>query len=156
MWTSNWKQFITLKKGEGKRCNVCAALDEERRRAINPEDKQRVVNQKHMHIDSVNTDRAVHVRGNLLAEQDALRPTVDGVNQLLRLSIDGMDQAHYKAARTFAASADLEKRWRPTLHVTGVNAHGHHEYHFIMGPEQAKGWQHGEHRCCKGSCCVLR
>ena len=30
VWKTNWKDLISLKKGEGKRCQICAQLDEQK------------------------------------------------------------------------------------------------------------------------------
>ena len=83
-------------------------------------------------------DRTVSVRGNRVAEECAKHPSIDGLGQELKMTIDGMDQAKFKVPRNTASSADLEPLWRPQLHVCGVIVHGHMECYFIMDSDRAK------------------
>ena len=53
-------------------------------------------------------DRAVSMRGNKLAEKDAANPSPDGVNQILKITIDGMDQAKFRVPRNLAASSQWD------------------------------------------------
>ena len=89
-------------------------------------------------MKEVMEDRTVSVRGNRVAEECAKHPSIDGLGQELKMTIDGMDQAKFKVPRNTASSADLEPLWRPQLHVCGVIVHGHMECYFIMDSDRAK------------------
>ena len=65
-------------------------------------------------------------------------PSVDGINQLLKITIDGMDQAKFRCPRNFALSAELESCFRPQLHMVGTICHGHFEAYFIMDTDQVE------------------
>ena len=65
-------------------------------------------------------------------------PTVDGINQLLKITIDGMDQAKFRCPRNLASSAEFDSCFRPQLHMVGTICHGHFEAYFIMDTDQAK------------------
>ena len=90
------------------------------------------------HVKEVMEDRTVSVRGNRVAEECAKHPSIDGLGQELKMTIDGMDQAKFKVPRNTASSAELEPLWRPQLHVCGVIVHGHMECYFIMDSDRAK------------------
>lgn len=74
----------------------------------------------------------------MLSEDAARKPTVDGLNQVVKITIDGMDQAKFKTPRNLASSKEWDKLWRPQLHVVGCIVHGHLETYWIMGPEVRK------------------
>ena len=65
-------------------------------------------------------------------------PSVDGINQSLNITIDGMDQAKFRCPRNFAFSDEFESCFRPQLHKVGTICHCHFEAYFIMGTNQAK------------------
>ena len=79
-----------------KRCKVWAKIDEERRQATTVEERAAVSQEKKNHIQAIMADRAVSVRTNRVAEEHSKVPSVDGINQLLKITIDGMDQAKFR------------------------------------------------------------
>ena len=92
--------------GQGKRCKECARLDEERLQATSEEEKAQVIAAKQFHIEAVQADRAVNTRGNSISEIHASKPSPDGCDQLLKCTIDGMDQAKYRCPRNLAGPGD--------------------------------------------------
>ena len=124
--------------GQGKRCKVCAKIDEERRQATTVEERAAVSQEKKNHIQAIMADRAVSVRTNRAAEEHSKVPSVDGINQLLKITIDGMDQAKFRPPRNFASSVEFDSCFRPQLHMVGTICHGHFEEYFIMDTDQAK------------------
>jgi len=139
VYHERWERYIGFRNiGQGKRCKECARLDEERLLAVSTEERAEIARKKKEHIDGVMADRQVSMRANRIAEQDAQRPTVDGVGQLLKLTIDGMDQAKFRCPRNLKSSAEFDSLFRPQLHVCGCIAHGHIEAYFIMNGDQAK------------------
>ena len=123
---------------QGKRCRVCARIDAERLLAVTAEERAEVVKAKGEHIRMVMADRGCSVRGNRIAERDAANPSVDGIGQILKINVDGMDQAKFKCPRNMASTAEFDACWRPQLHVVGAICHGHLEAYFIMNTDQAK------------------
>ena len=93
VWTQHWCHFLKFRNtGQGKRCKKCAIFDEQRMQATTTTEKALITQQKYQHIKEVMKDRAIEVRGNMLGQSHA-RSTSDGHGKLLKLSIDGMDQA---------------------------------------------------------------
>ena len=87
-----WNKYLKFRNiGQGKRCRICAQLDEERLKA-DPCDKAEICARKFEHLKGVMQDRKVDTRTSLLAKDDA-KLGDSGVGRLLKLSIDGMDQA---------------------------------------------------------------
>ena len=105
--------------GQMKRCKECARLDEMKSQAITQEERNTVAALKAAHIKEVMADRAINVRGNRISELDAQRPTADGHAQMVKLMLDGMDQAKFKVPR------NLEGRWAVAIVCKGVNPGKH-------------------------------
>ena len=89
-----WKLFIAFRNvGQGKRCRICASLDQERSQATSQAETADVIHRKKIHLVKVKQDRRLDVRTSFTAEQNAKHLNADGEGQVLKLSIDGMDQA---------------------------------------------------------------
>ena len=121
-----------------KRCKHCASLSEARIKAVNSDEKFEVQQQLRHHRDEVAADRQSGLRSNLISEDHSNAPSHDGMNQVIKFSIDGMDKSKFRDTRNLASSATLESCWRPDLHLCGAIAHGYIEAYFIMGPSQPK------------------
>ena len=93
--------------GQGKRCRTCARLDAERVQATSEEEKKRLAAEKAAHIKLVQDDRAINMRGNSTSELHAQKITGDGFGLLLKMSIDGMDQAKFKVPRNLEGLGDM-------------------------------------------------
>ena len=140
-----WKKYLRFRNiGQGSRCKICSQKDEERVQATSPEEQRRVEEEKKAHIQLVTADRAVNVRGNLLAAQQA-QSCLDGTfkaaqmaDSVWKIQIDGMDQAKFKMPRNITASAEFSGLHRPTLHVTGIVLHGWMELYFLLPSDCAK------------------
>ena len=134
-----WDKHLRFRgEGQGKRCKICARIDQERVQATNLQEQADVVDTKARHIKEVMADRDVSVRGNRIAEKDAREASVDGIGQLMKITIDGMDQAKFRCPRNLASSAEFDACFRPQLHVAGAVVHGHLEAYFIMNGDLAK------------------
>ena len=118
--------------GQGKRCRECAQMDEERLYCVSLEEKHALAAKKELHLKGNDADRKVSVRGNTLSENAAEAPSSDGVDQIIKVHMDGMDQAKFRQPRNLASSAEFASLWRPQLHVVGGIAWGHTEFYFIM------------------------
>ena len=90
------------------------------------------------HVNENKADRAINVRGNMMAEAHARDANDNGIGQLAKLTVDGMDQTKFKDPRNMASSKKWDSLWRPQLHVTGVIVWGHLEIYFIMDADMKK------------------
>ena len=139
VYRERWDKYLVFRGiGQGKRCRTCAQLDEERLQAAGNDERFEVAAKKRKHIADIMADRNVSIRGNSTSEKDAANPSVDGLGQILKITIDGMDQAKFKVPRNLATSAEWDHLYRPQLHVVGAIVHGHLEAYFIMNSDQAK------------------
>ena len=139
VWNDRWKHVLIFRnEGQGKRCKICAKLDEQRLQATTEEERANLAEEKNRHIKEIMMDREINMRINRIAEHDAENPTVDGLGQILKITIDGMDQAKFRCPRNLNSTAEFDGLWRPSLHVCGAIVHGHLECYFIMGGDTAK------------------
>ena len=138
-WDTSWKGILKIRNaGQHGRCQRCAELTAARQAAIDDETKARVREEHAAHVNAVMADRAVSNRASAMSEHAARHLPHDGNNQIIKLTIDGMDQAKFKCPRNLASSKGWEKLWRPQLHVVGVTAHGHIEAYYIMDADMKK------------------
>ena len=76
VWTERWRKLLPFRDvGQGKRCKVCAKIDEERRQATTAEERAAVAQEKKNHIKAIMADRAVSVRTNRAAEEHSKVPS---------------------------------------------------------------------------------
>ena len=99
--------------GQGKRCKACVKIDEERLQATTAQERAAVAQEKNNHIKAIMADRTVSGRTTRAAEAHAQVPSVDGDNQLLTITINGMDQAKFRCPRNLASSAEFDSCFRP-------------------------------------------
>ena len=83
------------------------------------------------HLKCVFADRTSDERLNVLSVESGKRGcTISG--RILKIDIDGMDQSKFKCPRNLSSSKDIDKLWRPTLHLVGTVAHGVCESYSIV------------------------
>ena len=99
-----WNKCLAFRNyGQGKRCRECARLDQERLQSTTEPDKMLIANQKRAHLLGIKQDRRIDMRTSEQSNSDALKLSETSSGLLLKLSIDGMDQAgwgHGKLARS--------------------------------------------------------
>ena len=99
VWSSSWKHVLKFRNtGQGKRCKVCAALDEARSKASSTEEREQLTKEKMDHITEIKADRCINVRGNAQSEHDSASNHMRG-SEVLKVTIDGMDQAKFRVPR---------------------------------------------------------
>ena len=99
-WNSQWKKYMPFRNiGQGKRCRVCAQLDEARANATTRVEKHELVKEKMVHISEIKADRSINVRGNTQSTYDASHPSPDGSGKVLQVIVDGMDQSKFRTPR---------------------------------------------------------
>ena len=86
-WNERWKMFMPFRGiGHGKHCKTCAIFDEFSMQATTEKEKEALAKGKQEHIDQ---EKADHLT------MDAMEPSADGVDNILKLTIDSMDQAKF-------------------------------------------------------------
>ena len=83
-------------------------------------------------------DRSVNVRGNRLSKQDSNFKWENSSTSILKVLVDGMDQAKFRCPRNLKANAAFANVQRPALHLTGAVAIGLCEVYYILGPDTKK------------------
>ena len=112
-YQQTWSKLLKIRnQGQHARCATCAKLSEERKKATDPETKDEVTRRHNDHVSKVMADRSVATRGAHLSEEAARKLTGDGANQVLKITVDGMDQAKFRCPRNLCANKDFEKLWR--------------------------------------------
>ena len=110
VWRSRWNKYMQFRTlGQGKRCKICAELDELIRKAVDPDEREEYEKKKDQHIAGVMLDRDSHTRQNMMSSLHAGKKSVSGEMQMMKLVIDGMDQAKYRVPRNLKNSADLDR-----------------------------------------------
>ena len=89
------------------------------------------------HLKSMFADRDLEMRANKLSEAScAAGCSVSG--RMLKIDIDGMDQAKFKAPRNISNAKSMQDLWRPSIHVVGVITWGLIEAYVLMEPDIPK------------------
>ena len=138
-WVAKWNDLIKIMPvRKHARCTLCAELDEFRKKANTEAERLQYQEDKSNHIKDIKADRSISTRGNKLSEEAVANPSTDGHQQVLRVTIDGMDQAKFKLPRNLQMAKSLEASWRPQMSVHGVIVHGLFEAYFLAGPDVHK------------------
>ena len=58
--------------------------------------------------------------------------------RILKIDIDGMDQAKFRVPRNVSNASAMKEMWRPALHVVGVICWGLYEAYILMEPDIPK------------------
>ena len=112
MWHYRWRHFIKVRNnGQNQRCQICAELTARRRTAVTTEEKAELAAAKQDHVQRVKACRVASRRSTAQAEHDAKNPTVDGTNQVLKIFIDGQDQAKWRLPRHLLNSKFFSKKF---------------------------------------------
>ena len=135
----HWKTLLNFKaKGHGNRCQTCADMDEERKNLTTKTERQQLDLRKQMHLDRCDADRSINVRGNTLSSNPMTFDLAHSSSSVMKIMLDGMDQAKFRCPRNLAASSVFNQASRPALHLTGVIAFGLLESFFILSPDTKK------------------
>ena len=138
-FNKHWKSVLCFKHdGQGTRCSICATMDEERRRAVSKEERQEVELRKRRHYERHDADRSMNVRSNKMSTDPSTFQLANASTRVVKLMVDGMDQAKFRTPRNLAASSSFSQAYRPTLHLTGVLIFGLMEVYFLLNPDTKK------------------
>ena len=82
-------------------------------------------------------DRDLEMRTNKLSEASCSAGCVPG-GRVLKIDMDGMDQAKFKAPRNISNAKNMQDLWRPSIHVVGILIWGLIEAYVLMEPDIPK------------------
>ena len=83
-------------------------------------------------------DRATDERANKLSRMSLQRGSQQ-VGRIVKIDLDGMDQAKFMIPRNTPSTKAHEGLWKPQLHLVGVIVHGIAEMYFGMDTDIVKG-----------------
>eukprot|EP00435_Cladocopium_sp_Y103_P008315 s3646_g2.t1 len=139
-YKANWQRVMPLHPGKThSKCNTCAVLAEERLQAMSKQDVADVDARKAHHINICMADRAVNMRGNKLAARFE-NFSSPGPESLVKLTIDGMDQAKclLPRPRKLLGTSSWAQLWKPAQHLTGIIIWGQMEIFYLLPPDCKK------------------
>ena len=119
------------KVGQHAVCHTCTDYKQQLRKARLPQERQRLLEGYTTHILHQWLDRQVY--GNAMTASLDCRRLLESGMLLIKLALsvsmicaiaDGADQARFKVPRVIQQTKEIEKLYRPALHVQGVWAHG--------------------------------
>lgn len=132
-----WHKILKIRNlGQHARCAKCAEFAEMRRHAETEGEKASVQSMIDQHHQTIFADRAVDNRAARLSEESCRIGTLPG--RVLKLDIDGMDQAKFRIPRNLCQSKQFDSLWRPQCHVVGVVCHGLLEAFYLMDADIPK------------------
>ena len=138
VWMKVWKTCVKV-RGESQhaRCDECSIISRQRSIAQTQDEKDALAERHRLHLQEVFADRAVDERNsNISHESCCLRSVVP--SRLIKIDLDGMDQAKFKLPRNLASSHEMSKLWRPQVHLVGVLAYGVSELYYSSDTDTRK------------------
>ena len=90
------------------------------------------------HLRSMLADRDLERSLNIISENSSSDQCKLEGGRILKIDIDGMDQAKWTCPCNLESSKKLETLWRPQLHLVGVIAWGVMEKYVILPPNVPK------------------
>ena len=157
VWLGPWKHVLKIRQAsQHARCARCAELGQQRLVAETMEEKTCVADALQAHHQLVFADRTTDSRASALSTASC-RPGSAINGRLLKIDLDGCDQAKFRCPRNLASSKRFEALWRPQLHFTGIIMHGLAELYLISDPDvpcpapQGPSWNSQEHPSREGS-----
>ena len=107
-------------RGQHARCTLCAEISEALSKTNDPQQRSDLVETRERHLASMFSDRDVEMRIARLSEASCSSSRGSTSGRVLKIDIDGMDQAKFKSPRNLINAHSMKDLWRPTLHVVGV------------------------------------
>ncbi len=138
-WHGVWKnkQLRIRENGQHARCTTCAELSKRLASCHDVQEKADLVKARQEHLTSMMSDRDLEMVLNRMSESSSEKDQQKS-NGILKLDIDGMDQAKFRCPRNLVSAKALSDHWRPTLHIVGVLIWGALEEYILMPPDLPK------------------
>ena len=136
VWAKTFKLRIR-RQGQHARCTMCAELSQRLATTHDEEVKAEIIATRDRHLTSMFADRDLEYRLNALSETSS-SSTCTFHGRVLKVDIDGMDQAKFKCPRNVSNAHSLKDAWRPMLHVVGILCWGVFEFYATMAPDVPK------------------
>ena len=77
-----------------------------------------------IHIDGVKAFRCLQDRLQMLSIESTTTTESAPTQSVLKIDIDGLDQAKTRWPRNLSSAKALSQLWRPNIHIVGFIAHG--------------------------------
>ena len=141
VYKDNWAKSLKIRRQtEHGACNACTKLKLLRQTAHTPKELEAAQQAYKQHIEEMQLDRIVDAR--LCAMSRAtFTSAVEPLHSVASLCYDAMDQAKFKVPRGSptggAVPKDIEKCWKPQLHLLGCILDGHVQGFFIADSNMA-------------------
>ena len=133
-----WRPKLKIRAaGTHSRCTFCAETSKRLEACQCPQERADIRASHMRHLKSMFADRDLEMRANKLSEAScADESSMSG--RVLKVDIDGMDQAKFKAPRNISNAKATQDLWRPSIHVVGIIVWGLLEAYILMEPDIPK------------------
>ena len=118
VWAAS-KKLRIRQQGQHARCTLCAELSERLSKTHEVEEQAEIIATRERHLASMFADRDLEYRLNSLSEASTAR-TCSFHGRVLKVDMDGMDQAKFKCPRNISNAHSLNDMWRPMIHIVGI------------------------------------
>ncbi len=134
----HWGAVLKIRfLGQHARCALCAELSERLKQTNDPQVIADILGVRDRHLSSMFADRDVEMKLDELSNASC-KEGCSFCGRILKVDIDGMDQAKFKAPRNISNADSLKDLWRPALHVVGILIWGLIEAYVLMEPDVPK------------------
>ena len=135
---AHWSAVLKIRPlGTHGRCTECAEDAERLAKTSDPETRADILTARDRHLASMMADRDLETNLDSLSEASC-KPTCSFPGRILKLDMDGMDQAKFRAPRNISNASSMKNLWRPALHVVGIIVWGLFEAYVLMEPDIQK------------------
>lgn len=105
------------------RCDQCAKFSA-RIGSCSDAERPNVEMAQKIHIDGVKAFRCLQDRLQMLSIESTTTTESAPTQSVLKIDIDGLDQAKTRWPRNLSSAKALSQLWRPNIHIVGFIAHG--------------------------------
>ena len=139
VWKQDWKKAIKI-RGESlhARCDECARLSQLRKKAETEAQKLQIQEGLATHLQHVFADRAADEKLAKFSQASNHASSSERSSRIIKIDLDGMDQAKFKVPRNLDTTHKFAQLWRPQLHVVCAIAHGVGKYFFAYDSDMKK------------------
>jgi hypothetical protein len=119
VWKSSWRGVLRIRHvQQHARCTECSRLCAMREKAPTQDEKDDLMQKLMDHRKLVFADRRSDAHLDTLAAEGS-QAGAHLTSTVLKIDLDGMDQAKFRVPRNTALVKSHDNLWRPTLHLVG-------------------------------------
>ncbi|CAK9020941.1 Uncharacterized protein SCF082_LOCUS41764 [Durusdinium trenchii] len=124
VYDNGWRQLLVMRKiSQHSRCDQCAKFSA-RIGSCSDAERPNVEMAQKIHIDGVKAFRCLQDRLQMLSIESTTTTESAPTQSVLKIDIDGLDQAKTRWPRNLSSAKALSQLWRPNIHIVGFIAHG--------------------------------